>query len=80
MRTNFVGTFSMTRAFVPVLEHNGGGAIVNLLSLVVFGSVRHRRLQRVQGRGGLHHPGAAPQLGDQGIGVHGVFPARWTRT
>jgi NAD(P)-dependent dehydrogenase (short-subunit alcohol dehydrogenase family) len=29
MRTNFLGTVSMSQAFAPVLEHNGGGAIVN---------------------------------------------------
>src|SRR3954449_13619164 len=37
--TNLVGPLVVTRQFVPVLERNGGGAIVNLLSLVVFGSV-----------------------------------------
>ena len=37
--TNVVGPLVAARQFVPVLERNGGGAIVNLLSLVVFGSV-----------------------------------------
>ena len=75
MRTNFVGTLSMSRAFAPVLERNGGGAIVNLLSLVVFGSVRPI--------GGYSASKAAAasitqalraQLADRGIAVHGVFP------
>jgi NAD(P)-dependent dehydrogenase (short-subunit alcohol dehydrogenase family) len=34
MNTNYFGTLSMIRAFAPVLKQNGGGAIVNLLSIV----------------------------------------------
>jgi short-subunit dehydrogenase len=33
-QTNFFGTLSMTRAFAPVLKRNGGGAIVNMLSVL----------------------------------------------
>ncbi|BCB74668.1 SDR family oxidoreductase [Phytohabitans flavus] len=36
MATNFFGTLLMTRAFAPVLGRNGGGAIVNLLSVLSF--------------------------------------------
>jgi NAD(P)-dependent dehydrogenase (short-subunit alcohol dehydrogenase family) len=36
---NFYGTLHMARAFVPVLERNGGGAIVNLLTLVALASM-----------------------------------------
>lgn len=36
METNFFGTLSMIRAFAPVLERNGGGAIVNVLSVLSF--------------------------------------------
>ena len=75
VRTNFVGTLAMSRAFVPVLEDNGGGAIVNLLSLVVFGPV--------PAMGGYSASKAAAasvtqslraQLADKKITVHGVFP------
>jgi len=75
LRTNFVGTVAMARAFVPVLQDNGGGAIVNLLSLVVFGSV--------PAMGGYCASKAAAasmtqalraQLADTKITVHGVFP------
>jgi NAD(P)-dependent dehydrogenase (short-subunit alcohol dehydrogenase family) len=75
LRTNFVGTLAMSRAFVPVLEGNGGGAIVNLLSLVVFGPV--------PAMGGYSASKAAAasvtqalraQLIDRKITVHGVFP------
>ena len=33
LETNLFGTLSMTRAFAPVLKRNGGGAIVNMLSI-----------------------------------------------
>jgi NAD(P)-dependent dehydrogenase (short-subunit alcohol dehydrogenase family) len=32
--THFFGTLEVTRAFVPVLEANGGGAILNVLSVL----------------------------------------------
>jgi NAD(P)-dependent dehydrogenase (short-subunit alcohol dehydrogenase family) len=74
-RINFLGTLSMVRAFAPVLAANGGGAIVNLLSLVVFGPV--------PAMGGYSASKAAAasttqalraQLADRKITVHGVFP------
>jgi NAD(P)-dependent dehydrogenase (short-subunit alcohol dehydrogenase family) len=34
IETNYLGTLSMCRAFAPVLERNGGGALVNVLSAV----------------------------------------------
>ncbi|MGH6821804.1 MAG: SDR family oxidoreductase [Methylocella sp.] len=34
MDTNYFGTLAMCRAFAPVLKANGGGAIVNMLSLL----------------------------------------------
>jgi NAD(P)-dependent dehydrogenase (short-subunit alcohol dehydrogenase family) len=34
METNYVGTLSMCRAFAPVLAANGGGALINMLSIV----------------------------------------------
>jgi len=37
--TNFYGTLDTTRAFVPVLETNGGGTVVNLLTLVALASM-----------------------------------------
>jgi NAD(P)-dependent dehydrogenase (short-subunit alcohol dehydrogenase family) len=75
LRTNFVGPLALSRAFVPVLEGNGGGAIVNVLSLVVFGAV--------PAMGGYSASKAAAasatqalraQLTDRKITVHGVFP------
>jgi NAD(P)-dependent dehydrogenase (short-subunit alcohol dehydrogenase family) len=34
METNYFGTLAMCRAFAPVLKHNRGGALVNVLSVV----------------------------------------------
>jgi NAD(P)-dependent dehydrogenase (short-subunit alcohol dehydrogenase family) len=36
METNYFGTLSMCRAYAPVLAANGGGAIVNMLSVTSF--------------------------------------------
>ena len=36
METNYFGTLAMCRAFAPVLKKNGGGAMVNMLSVVSF--------------------------------------------
>jgi NAD(P)-dependent dehydrogenase (short-subunit alcohol dehydrogenase family) len=32
--TNYLGTLAMCRAFAPVLKRNGGGALINMLSVV----------------------------------------------
>ncbi|MEM8914509.1 MAG: SDR family NAD(P)-dependent oxidoreductase, partial [Pseudomonadota bacterium] len=34
MEVNYFGTLSMVRAFAPILKANGGGAIVNMLSIL----------------------------------------------
>lgn len=34
METNYFGTLAMCRAFAPILGSNGGGALVNMLSVV----------------------------------------------
>jgi NAD(P)-dependent dehydrogenase (short-subunit alcohol dehydrogenase family) len=73
--TNYLGPLVVARQFVPVLERNGGGAIVNMLSLVVLGPV--------PAMGGYSASKAAAasmtqslraQLAGRRITVHGVFP------
>ena len=39
METNFFGAMRMARAFAPVLRENGGGALVNVLSVLSFVSM-----------------------------------------
>jgi len=34
METNYFGTLAMCRAFAPILGRNGGGALINMLSVV----------------------------------------------
>ncbi|MFE0349431.1 SDR family oxidoreductase [Streptomyces griseoluteus] len=34
METNFFGLLAVTRSFVPVIEDNGGGAVLNVLSVL----------------------------------------------
>ena len=39
LNTNYVGTLRAAREFVPVIERNGGGAIVNVLTLIALAPV-----------------------------------------
>jgi len=34
METHYFGTLAVTRAFVPIIEANGGGSILNVLSVL----------------------------------------------
>ncbi len=36
MEVNYLGPLAVTRAFAPVLAGNGGGAVINVLSIVSF--------------------------------------------
>lgn len=72
---NFYGTLHATRAFAPVIEANGGGAIVNLLMLVALASM--------PGLGVYNASKAAAwsltqslraSLSGKGVEVFGVFP------
>lgn len=74
--TNFYGKLLIARAFAPVIERNGGGALVNMLSLV--------SLVSAPGLSGYNASKAAAwsmtlslraSLAARGITVHGVFPA-----
>src|SRR5690348_11828129 len=38
METNYFGTLNVINAFTPVLEGNGGGAIVNIITIVALAS------------------------------------------
>lgn len=73
--TNFYGTLIMARAFAPLIEKNGGGAIVNVLTLVALASM--------PGLAGYNASKAAAwsmtqslraSIASKGVAVHGVFP------
>jgi NAD(P)-dependent dehydrogenase (short-subunit alcohol dehydrogenase family) len=72
---NFYGPLLMARAFAPVIERQGGGAIVNLSSVVALASM--------PGLAGYNASKAAlwsltqslrGSLAPRGVAVHGVFP------
>jgi len=77
METNYFGTLSMCRAFAPVLAANGGGAIVNMLSVTSFysnpfnasyGATKAAGWSLTNGvRVELHHQGTKV------VGVHAGF-------
>jgi len=75
MQTNYFGTLNVIRAFAPQIEKAGGGAIVNLLSVV--------SLANMPALGGYSASKAASfsmtqavrsELAKKNIRVHGVFP------
>ncbi len=75
MNTNYFGTLSMVRAFAPILKRNGGGAIINMLSVVAIAnapifssySASKAALQSLT-------QGIRAELAQQGTQVIGVFP------
>lgn len=76
MRTNFFGTLHMVRAFAPVLAANGGGAIVNLLSILSRVSMPHIG-SYCASKAALYSltQGIRGELSRQGTLVVGVLPA-----
>ncbi len=64
------------RAFVPLLERNGGGAIVNVLSLLSLASAPPMAGYSAS-KAAAHSLTQAlrPTLAADGIAVHGVYPA-----
>jgi NAD(P)-dependent dehydrogenase (short-subunit alcohol dehydrogenase family) len=76
MAVNYDGTFDVIRTFVPVLERNGGGAIVNVLSLLSLASTPPMAGYSAS-KAAAHSLTQAlrPVLREKGISVHGVYPA-----
>ena len=75
MEVNYFATLAMIRAFAPILKKNGGGALVNLLSVAslvnfpILGSY-------CASKAALHSltQGVRAELAAQGTQVTGVFP------
>lgn len=73
--TNFYGTLNMARAFVPVLETNGGGAIVNILTLVALASMPGLSTYNASKAAAWSMTQSLrASVRDQNIAVYGVFP------
>jgi NAD(P)-dependent dehydrogenase (short-subunit alcohol dehydrogenase family) len=76
MAVNYDGTFIAIRELVPVIESNGGGAIVNVLSLLSLASTPPMAGYSAS-KAAAHSLTQAlrPVLAAKGITVHGVYPA-----
>lgn len=77
MRTNYFGTMSMCRAFAPILGRNGGGALVNILSVASwYASPFNGTYASSKAAAWLLTNEVRTQLRDQGthvVGVHASF-------
>lgn len=75
LAVNFEGLYRTIRAFVPVLESNGGGQIVNVLSLLSLASTPPMAGYSAS-KAAAHSLTQAlrPVLAVKGIAVHGVYP------
>jgi NAD(P)-dependent dehydrogenase (short-subunit alcohol dehydrogenase family) len=72
---NYLGTLRVTRAFVPVLKANGGGTVVNILSMLAFAPITFMSPYCASKAAALSMTQALRhQLADSGISVLGVFP------
>lgn len=76
MAVNFEGTYATIRAFVPVLEANGGGQVVNVLSLLSLAATAPMTGYSAS-KAAAHSLTQAlrPVLATRGITLHGVYPA-----
>ena len=73
--TNFYGVLSMSRAFAPVIERNGGGALVNILTLVALASMPGLGVYNASKAAAWSlNQSLRAGLAGRGIAVHGVFP------
>ncbi len=75
MEVNYFGTLAMCRAFAPVLKRNGGGAIVNMLS--ILGKVNfpmNASYSASKAAAILMTQGIRAELAAQGTLVIGVMP------
>jgi NAD(P)-dependent dehydrogenase (short-subunit alcohol dehydrogenase family) len=75
MEVNYFGALLMTRAFAPVLKKNGGGALVNILSVASLGNFPVLGSYSAS-KAALHSltQGIRAELAAQGTQVFGVFP------
>ncbi len=75
MNVNYFGTLNMIRAFIPVLENNGNGAIANVISVVGLASMASIGGYSAS-KAALYSATQAmrSELKTKGISVHGIFP------
>lgn len=75
LATNVTGTLLMARAFAPVIERNGGGAIVNILTLVALASMPGLAVYNASKAAAWSMTQSLrASLANSGVAVHSVFP------
>jgi NAD(P)-dependent dehydrogenase (short-subunit alcohol dehydrogenase family) len=75
MEVNYFGTLRMCRAFAPILKANGGGAIVNMISIVALAHLPMMgSLSASKAALWSLTQGVRAELKSQGTAVTGVFP------
>jgi NAD(P)-dependent dehydrogenase (short-subunit alcohol dehydrogenase family) len=73
--TNFYGKLLMARAFAPVIQGNGGGAIVNMLTLVALASMPGLSVYNASKAAAWSMTQSLrASLAGKGVAVHAVFP------
>jgi NAD(P)-dependent dehydrogenase (short-subunit alcohol dehydrogenase family) len=73
--TNFYGKLNMARAFAPIIERNGGGAVVNMLTLVALASMPGLAVYNASKAAAWSMTQSLrASLAGKKIAVHGVFP------
>jgi NAD(P)-dependent dehydrogenase (short-subunit alcohol dehydrogenase family) len=73
--TNFYGQLLMARAFAPVIERNGGGAIVNVLTVVALASMPGiAAYNAAKAAAWSMTQSLRASLAPRNIAVHAVFP------
>lgn len=75
MRVNYLGTLLVTRSFAPVLERQGGGAFVNIISLLGLAPITGMS-PYCASKAAAHSLTQAlrHELAGRGIAVLGVYP------
>jgi len=75
LETSFYGALAMARAFAPAIERNGGGAIVNILTLVALASMPGLAVYNASKAAAWSMTQSLRAgLSGRNIAVHGVFP------
>lgn len=75
LAVNYLGKLRVARAFVPVIEHNGGGAMVNTLTLIALASMPGLSVYNASKAAAWSMTQSLRAgLSDRNIRVHSVFP------
>ncbi len=75
LEVNYLGPLRMTRAFVPVIESNGGGAIVNILTIIALASFPgFAAYNASKAAAWSMTQSLRASVASRRIAVHGVFP------